>query len=448
MRSGQEWVIVDTETDGLYEPIRIVEIAAQRMRGWDPVGAPFRVLLDHGVPISRQVFNIHGYSAEYLARHGSDPVEAHESFRKYAGELPIISHNLAFDWNRCLDLEWQRLSIPQIGTRGFCALKVARRLIPEAPDHKLETLKGLFRLNPVQGHRALNDIATLVELFQGEYRRRLELLGVTKYEQIAAMADEAPAKLKKRITELLGIQDSVEAMLSTKHEQRHDAAPVSAPESIKVSTTEHNLKERTAVVAIEELFGKALHAATAEENGAPILIPNVEGDRAKTFESPQSTVECSATERLCLPDDSWHWLSHNNKPSGPLPSHYIKDYVKKGSAPYYVWTAGMKEWELSNMCLRYEAAYSAAQSIPVPTIAGPSTKSAIEIAKACRRIASTGKVSDQEVRFLGDWLSDSGLSQTWPGIELAALIDRILEDGVVSLEEREELARYIQNVFR
>src|SRR6185369_9964737 len=32
------WVIIDTETDGLLDPIHVVEIAAQRMNGWDPVG--------------------------------------------------------------------------------------------------------------------------------------------------------------------------------------------------------------------------------------------------------------------------------------------------------------------------------------------------------------------------------------------------------------------------
>ena len=35
---GAHWVIVDTETDGLYEPIHVVELSAQLMRGWEAVG--------------------------------------------------------------------------------------------------------------------------------------------------------------------------------------------------------------------------------------------------------------------------------------------------------------------------------------------------------------------------------------------------------------------------
>jgi hypothetical protein len=48
------WLIVDTETDGLTDPIHVVEIAAQRMHGWEPVGEKFRVLLNHNIPNPRR----------------------------------------------------------------------------------------------------------------------------------------------------------------------------------------------------------------------------------------------------------------------------------------------------------------------------------------------------------------------------------------------------------
>jgi DNA polymerase-3 subunit epsilon len=35
------WCIIDTETTGLRALIFVVEIAAQRMRGWVPEGLPF-----------------------------------------------------------------------------------------------------------------------------------------------------------------------------------------------------------------------------------------------------------------------------------------------------------------------------------------------------------------------------------------------------------------------
>ena len=41
-----DWVIFDTETNGVTAPIYVVEIAAQRMRDWTPLGEPFRRLLN------------------------------------------------------------------------------------------------------------------------------------------------------------------------------------------------------------------------------------------------------------------------------------------------------------------------------------------------------------------------------------------------------------------
>jgi hypothetical protein len=45
MLDHTEWVILDTETDGLEYPIHVLEVAAQRMRGKSKDGQPFRVFL-------------------------------------------------------------------------------------------------------------------------------------------------------------------------------------------------------------------------------------------------------------------------------------------------------------------------------------------------------------------------------------------------------------------
>ena len=40
------WILLDTETTGLNAPVFVVELAAQRMLGWEPLGEPFRKLLN------------------------------------------------------------------------------------------------------------------------------------------------------------------------------------------------------------------------------------------------------------------------------------------------------------------------------------------------------------------------------------------------------------------
>jgi DNA polymerase III epsilon subunit-like protein len=95
--------------------------------------------LNHQVHIPREATAIHGYTAEFLTVHGQDPIYVYELFRQYAQDCPTVSHNLSFDWNRCLVPEWQRLGIPQITEDNLACLHVEGRCVFEAhisPDIK------------------------------------------------------------------------------------------------------------------------------------------------------------------------------------------------------------------------------------------------------------------------------------------------------------------------
>lgn len=184
----KKWVIIDTETTGLAAPIHVVELAGQLMEGWEPVGEPFQMLLNHEVWVPSQAQAVHGYSREYLRRHGQEPRAVHEAFRDYAKDYPLVAHNLSFDWDRCLAPEWARLGIPQVGRRGFCSLLLSRRLVREAASHRLDVLKEHFGLSRSRSHQAKNDVLTVVELFQKVYRSRLEAAGCASFEAVAAFS--------------------------------------------------------------------------------------------------------------------------------------------------------------------------------------------------------------------------------------------------------------------
>ena len=214
---GTDWIIVDTETDGCRAPIHIVEICAQRMRGGEPCGEPFRVWLDHDVPIPREVVAIHGYTREFLRQHGIDPHAAHRALGDYAGGLPFVAHNLAFDWDRCLVPEWTRLGLLDLaatdfrlcaesrlppltlanalGRRGFCTVALSRRVLgkAEVPGHGLQTLRAHFNLNATgAAHQALGDVQTTVELFRDVLAPRLQRAGLEDFEAIAAFTKRTP----------------------------------------------------------------------------------------------------------------------------------------------------------------------------------------------------------------------------------------------------------------
>jgi DNA polymerase III epsilon subunit-like protein len=189
---NEEWLIVDTETNGLYPPIYTLEIAAQRMIGWEPAGEPFRVLLNHDVPIDPAAEAVHGYSREFLRDAGEEPGLAHEAFHAYARDLPLVAYNVSFDWDRVLLPEYRRLRVPVSGTKGFCAMTLARRVIHETGNHRLETLKNHFRLSEGPSHRGLNDVMSVVALFRGIFRERLETSGIVGFESVARFSRKTP----------------------------------------------------------------------------------------------------------------------------------------------------------------------------------------------------------------------------------------------------------------
>ena len=51
MTHDTSWILIDAETTGFTKSVFAVEIAAQMMKGWEPIGPPCRHLLNHGSTI-------------------------------------------------------------------------------------------------------------------------------------------------------------------------------------------------------------------------------------------------------------------------------------------------------------------------------------------------------------------------------------------------------------
>jgi DNA polymerase III epsilon subunit-like protein len=187
-----KWVLLDTETTGLSAPIFVVELAAQRMRGWEPDGEAFRKLLNQNQDIPAEASRVHGYTREILERDGEGALQVYQGFAEYAGGLPLVSFNLEYDLGEVLKPEWKRLRIGPIGSHGFCALRLAQRLLDPvlAGNCKLQTLRQYYRLPEHGAHTALGDVQTLVDLFGNVLRPIAEHRGLDTWEKLAAYAAE------------------------------------------------------------------------------------------------------------------------------------------------------------------------------------------------------------------------------------------------------------------
>lgn len=189
--NNTNWVLIDTETNGLAAPIYVVEIGAQKMRGWEPEGPPFRRLLNQNVDIPPEAARVNGYTREILERDGDPATSVYHDFAAYAGGIPIVAYNLEYDLTTVLEPEWRRLGIPPIGVTGFCALKLAQRLLDPVPagNCKLQTLRQYYRLPERGAHTALGDVETVVDLLANVLKPIAESRGISSWDDICAYVE-------------------------------------------------------------------------------------------------------------------------------------------------------------------------------------------------------------------------------------------------------------------
>jgi DNA polymerase III epsilon subunit-like protein len=192
MKPDETWVLFKAEASGMKRPLYAVEIAAQRMRGYAPEGTRFRVLLNHGVPMGPEAQALHGYTEEYLREHGQEPSLAHSLFREYVGSCPVVSYNLPMNWDRLLVPECQRLGILLPGVRGFCALTLARRVLPDASSFSLSALNKRYRLVEGDLRGAVPDVEAVVRMFEHWFGPRLTAAGVLGFQAVAEFSRRSP----------------------------------------------------------------------------------------------------------------------------------------------------------------------------------------------------------------------------------------------------------------
>ena len=186
--SDAPWVLVGTATAGVGAPVHVLALGAQRMRGWMSEGPSFHRLFDPGRDVPLETVRAHGYTREILERDGEPAEWVYEAFADYAVGLPLVAWDLRHVLERVLLPEWERLGIDSIGSRGFCALRLAQRLLDPVPagDCKLSTLSRYYRLprHDAHPHPPLGDLATVIELLGRVLRPLAERHGLESWQSV------------------------------------------------------------------------------------------------------------------------------------------------------------------------------------------------------------------------------------------------------------------------
>lgn len=115
----------------------------------------YQSLMNAGLPVPPFIQGLTGISTAMLRK--APPVEqVMGEAADFVGDLPLLAHNAAFD-QKFWDFELGRIG--RTRRQAFaCSLLLSRRLLPEAPSHKLGNLNSWACLPDTgKAHRALAD---------------------------------------------------------------------------------------------------------------------------------------------------------------------------------------------------------------------------------------------------------------------------------------------------
>jgi len=147
-------VILDTETATFDGPPHLLELGAIRVVDGE-VTDQFLSLVCPEVPIQLEASQFHGITEEDVR--GAPPLEeVLQRFTDWADDDWLCAHSAPFD-ARVLGYEYARTRLTPPPGPFVDTLSLAKRYLPEAPDHKLATLAEYLDLDTGALHRALED---------------------------------------------------------------------------------------------------------------------------------------------------------------------------------------------------------------------------------------------------------------------------------------------------
>ena len=150
-----DYTVVDIETNGLISGVsEIIEVSALKYRN-EVLQDSFSTLIKPTNHISWFITRLTGITDE-MVENAPDINEVMQAFYDFIGKDILIGHNVNFDVNFLYDNLWIHngliLDNPFIDT-----LRLARKALPQLPDHKQTTVAEYYGIATVGAHRALRD---------------------------------------------------------------------------------------------------------------------------------------------------------------------------------------------------------------------------------------------------------------------------------------------------
>lgn len=150
----ESYVVVDLEMTGLRAKTdRILEIGAVKVEHHQ-VTEVYQKMINPGIKIPKEVQELTGITEE-MAEKGVPEQEAVEGFFAFCGELPLVGHNILFDYSFLKQYAVNHKK--SFEKSGIDTLKLARKFLPELEKKTLDYLCEYLNIERSHNHRALED---------------------------------------------------------------------------------------------------------------------------------------------------------------------------------------------------------------------------------------------------------------------------------------------------
>lgn len=220
----EAYVAIDLEMTGLAAKTdRILEIGAVKVVDHQVVDT-FQTFVNPHRMLSQTVTELTGITQEMVAD-APDDLEAFGRLLDFSGELPLVGHNIIFDYSflkQCAanhKLAYDREALD--------TLKISRQCFPDMESKKLEAMCRHYQIADVQEHRALADALMTVRLLEclwQEFGQTKPELFVPKMLQYRAKRQGPATPAQKRdLIELLTYH-KIKADIEVEHLTKSEAS--------------------------------------------------------------------------------------------------------------------------------------------------------------------------------------------------------------------------------
>lgn len=155
MEFSDDYVVFDLETTGLSSDVaEIIEIAGLKIcRG--EIVEEFNELIKPTQPINEFITDLTGITNFMVENKGNISIVG-EKFSSFVGDHIVVAHNANFDINFIYD-NFLDHNIGIFNNDFIDTLRLARCLVKDCKNHKLQTLVEYFKFEEIGYHRAMVD---------------------------------------------------------------------------------------------------------------------------------------------------------------------------------------------------------------------------------------------------------------------------------------------------